>query len=418
MNHASLFSGIGGPEVAAAMLGWDNVFHCEINPFGKAVLEYWFPNSESYDDITKANFTKWRGSIDVLTGGFPCQPFSYAGRRGGADDNRYLWPQMLRVINEVRPTWVVGENVAGLTTMVEGGILSDMGCDPVMFGEGDGLHRYQLRQRFTIERICCDLEGLGYSVQPMLIPAAAVGAPHRRDRIFIVAHAANADRCDDAGVAGIVPRSRGTERRQERDAVREPGVSGGLRSEIQGPTEDSDDASSVVGVLEVERSQRDIRDTRAGDSQRICGEAGTDIAYTNGEGREEPILAGRSPHPTESRAKVHHRTERPGCDGDAPHSDLQRCDESIATEVAGVPQRFAGKANRCGRDGCLGPERRWAAFPTVSPVHRGNDGIPFSLDDLTIPPTKWRTESLKAYGNAIVPQVMYRIFQAIESTQN
>lgn len=83
MIHASLFSGIGGPEVAAAMLGWENAFHCEINPFGRAVLEYWFPNSESYEDITKTSFRKWRGRIDVITGGFPCQPFSYAGRRGG-----------------------------------------------------------------------------------------------------------------------------------------------------------------------------------------------------------------------------------------------------------------------------------------------------------------------------------------------
>ena len=193
MIHASLFSGIGGPEVAAAMMGWENAFHCEINPFGRAVLEYWFPNSKSYEDITKTDFREWRGKIDILTGGFPCQPFSYAGKRGGREDERYLWPEMLRVIDEVRPTWVVGENVAGITTMVEGGVLTPMGCDTTLFGEGDGLHRYELRQRFTIERICRDLEGLGYSVQPVLIPAAAVGAPHRRDRVFILAHASDAD---------------------------------------------------------------------------------------------------------------------------------------------------------------------------------------------------------------------------------
>ena len=83
MTHASLFSGIGGPEVAAAMLGWENLFHCEINPFGRKVLEYWFPDSVSYEDITKTSFKEWRGKVDVLTGGFPCQPFSYAGKRGG-----------------------------------------------------------------------------------------------------------------------------------------------------------------------------------------------------------------------------------------------------------------------------------------------------------------------------------------------
>ena len=188
MIHASLFSGIGGPEVAAKMMGWENAFHCEINPFGRAVLDYWFPESESYEDITKTSFKEWRGRIDVLTGGFPCQPFSYAGKRGGREDERYLWPEMLRVIDEVRPTWVVGENVAGITTMVEGGVCADLGGEATLFAEGDELHRYELDQSYTIERICKDLEHLGYSVQSVLVPAAAVGAPHRRDRVFIIAH--------------------------------------------------------------------------------------------------------------------------------------------------------------------------------------------------------------------------------------
>ena len=75
MTHASLFSGIGGAEIAATWMGWKNLFHCEINPFGRRVLEYWYPNSTSYEDITKTDFTPWRGRIDVLTGGFPCQPW-------------------------------------------------------------------------------------------------------------------------------------------------------------------------------------------------------------------------------------------------------------------------------------------------------------------------------------------------------
>ena len=83
LRHGSLFSGIGAAEIAAEMLGWDNIFHCEINPFGRQVLEYWFPNSDSYEDITKTDFSQYKGQIDVLTGGFPCQPFSYAGKRGG-----------------------------------------------------------------------------------------------------------------------------------------------------------------------------------------------------------------------------------------------------------------------------------------------------------------------------------------------
>lgn len=103
MRHASLFSGIGAPELAAYWLGWENVFHCEINPFCRQVLNYWFTNSKSYEDITKTDFREWQGKIDVLTGGFPCQPFSVAGKRKGTEDNRYLWPEFKRAIREIRP---------------------------------------------------------------------------------------------------------------------------------------------------------------------------------------------------------------------------------------------------------------------------------------------------------------------------
>jgi DNA-cytosine methyltransferase len=114
MTHASLFSGIGGFDLAAEWIGWDNIFHCEWNPFGQRVLAHHFPNSKSYNDITKTNFSIHAGKIDVLTGGFPCQPYSSAGKRLGKADERHLFPEMLRAINEVKPTWVVGENVLGI----------------------------------------------------------------------------------------------------------------------------------------------------------------------------------------------------------------------------------------------------------------------------------------------------------------
>ncbi len=193
MTHASVFSGIGGPEVAAAMLGWENLFHCEINPFGRAVLEYWFPNAKSYEDITTTDFSEWGGKVNVLTGGFPCQPFSYAGQRRGADDDRYLWPYMHRCINQVRPDWVVCENVAGILTMVEQGSVTEMAAEKSLFGEVDTLHRYRLDETFTLERICNDLEGDGYAVQAVVIPACAVNAPHRRDRVFIIGRRTAAD---------------------------------------------------------------------------------------------------------------------------------------------------------------------------------------------------------------------------------
>jgi hypothetical protein len=114
MTHASLFSGIGGFDLAAEWMGWENIFHCEWNPFGQKVLAHHFPNSKSYNDITKTDFTIHAGTIDVLSGGFPCQPYSSAGKRLGKEDERHLFPEMLRTIKEVKPTWVVGENVLGI----------------------------------------------------------------------------------------------------------------------------------------------------------------------------------------------------------------------------------------------------------------------------------------------------------------
>jgi DNA (cytosine-5)-methyltransferase 1 len=153
MTHGSVFSGIGGPEVAASMLGWENLFHCEINPFGRKILDYYYPNAESYEDITNTDFTKWRGRVNVLTGGFPCQPFSFAGKRKGADDERYLWPHMHRCIAEIQPDWVVCENVGGILTMVEQGSAVEVAGAPSLFDEDDSVHRYQYRGTFTLERI-------------------------------------------------------------------------------------------------------------------------------------------------------------------------------------------------------------------------------------------------------------------------
>ena len=164
MRHGSLFSGIGGFDLAAQWMGWTNVFHTEWNEFGQRVLQHHFPNSISYHDIIKTDYSIHNGDIDIITGGFPCQPFSLAGKRKGTDDERYLWHEMLRSIQQIRPTYVVAENVRGLLT-IDGGMV--------------------------FEQVCADLEAEGYEVQPILLPAAGVNAPHRRDRIFIVGYAAN-----------------------------------------------------------------------------------------------------------------------------------------------------------------------------------------------------------------------------------
>ena len=408
MRHASLFSGIGGPEVAAAMLGWENVFHCEINPFGRKVLEYWFPESESYEDITKTDFSRYRGQIDVLTGGFPCQPFSYAGKRGGQQDNRYLWPEMLRVIDQIRPTWVVGENVAGITTMVESCEITDLGGETTLFEKDNGVHRFRSEHTFTIERICRDLESKGYSVQPVLIPACAVGAPHRRDRIFIIAH--NTDSSYDLRKSGKNESKGAEERLSERNAVRKPGESSDLRSEDWESAENALRDGCLRGQTQEQECEWNEWHVGAGDSKRLCAEERLAASHTDCERRGEIHKYIQSEQSEWEELICYGRIQNVA---DSGSKGLEGKDKSRSKE-GGEWLHIWRDLTGCYRKDSLRPEGRWKAFPSVSPVHRRNDGIPFDVDSLAISFGQWKVETIKAYGNAIVPQVMYRIFECID----
>ena len=161
MRHGSLFSGIGGFDLASEWMGWENVFHCEWMPFPRQVLKHHFPNSISYEDITKTDFTIHRGSIDILTGGSPCQPYSMAGNRKGKEDERHLWPEMLRAIREIQAPFIVGENVRGLINWNEG---------------------------LVFDEIQSDLENEGYEVIPVLLTSYGKNRDHKRERIFFIAY--------------------------------------------------------------------------------------------------------------------------------------------------------------------------------------------------------------------------------------
>lgn len=320
MVHASLFSGIGGFDLAAEWAGWSNAFNCEIDPFCRQVLKFHFPNAEQYEDIKSTDFTIWRGKIDVLTGGFPCQPFSTAGKRKGTADNRYLWPEMLRAIREIRPRWVVGENVLGIVSW-DGGMV--------------------------FEQVQLDLEAEGYEVQAYVLPACGVNAPHQRYRTWFVANRA------DTGFES---------KREWQDSIY------------------SDWTTSDTN------SKRKYMSSR--------------------EGNETESIRGRNNGEPEDGCK---QAERYHGLHDVPwnfaNANSQRWKE----------YDFAGES-KGSNFSCIGSNEvqgRWSGFPTQSPVCSRDDGFPIPMDGITFP--KWRAESIKAYGNAIVPQIAYRIFKSINT---
>lgn len=280
-------------------MGWENVFHCEWMEFSRKVLDYYFPNADSHIDICKTDFKKYEGTIDVISGGFPCQPFSTAGKRKGTDDERYLWHEMLRAIQEIKPKFVIAENVFGITN-IDGGMV--------------------------FEQVCLDLEAEGYEVQPYIIPAAAKNAPHRRDRVWFIAYS-------------------------------------------------------------------NVNDGRSPNRESRCEESKAD-----GKGKQS----------------VHFRTCTTSNEGNASdtkcygleHRHESRNISSEKTTTRRERSKFTTdiKAN--------GGKSNWQLFPTQSPICGGDDGLPTQLDGITF--SKWRAESIKGYGNAIVPQVALELFQVIE----
>jgi DNA (cytosine-5)-methyltransferase 1 len=320
MRHGSLFSGIGGFDLAAQWMGWENVFHCEWNEFGQKVLNHYWPKAIQYHDITKTDFTIHRGQIDILTGGFPCQPYSAAGKRLGKEDDRHLWPEMLRAIREIQPTWVVGENVLGLVNW-NGGLV---------------FHEVQ-----------ADLEAEGYQVQPYVLPAVSVNAPHRRDRVWFVAYSNNA---------------------RANKSMRDNGNTKKENNRWQGQSQLESWANDVNG---------DASNTKSmGRGRRWC-ETCQQLEDNIRESRSEGFGDCRtSPDTSSPRGRENNGQRKPGF--------------------------YDQKSTR----------NDWSNFPTQSPICTRDDGFSSRLDGITFP--KWRNESIKAGGNAVVPQVVHQIFKAIE----
>lgn len=269
-----------------------------------------------------------------------CQPFSCAGSRKGAEDDRYLWPEVLRGVDEIRPNWFIGENVAGITSMVLPG--DEIKVESYTDLEGESYLETEMRQQFIVDRICNDLESIGYSVQPIIIPACAVGAPHRRGRIWFIAN------CSNARPEGM-----------------QQGENGIYEFEV---TADTTSTRFQERFILDRREDEKETGTRVDDELKRYGK---ERIVTN---TDKELLEGRD-------------AQRP-----------QRREN----------QEFTIKSFNC--SSC------WENFPSQSPVCCGDDGLPSQLSGITF--SKHRAESIKAYGNSMVPQLVYQIFKAIGEVEN
>jgi len=400
MKHASLFSGIGGFDLAAEWMGWENIFHCEWNEFGQKILNHYWPNAESFNDITKTDFRKYANKIDILTGGFPCQGFSVAGLRKGTEDHRFLWPEMRRAYQESKPTWVVCENVTGLLTMEdEREVSKDVffkveNSQVVRLQEVDLYNAIYTRQaKMLIESICQDFEKDGYEVQPFTIPAASIEAPHKRDRVWLVAYS-NSSTKRPSGESRKTKRNGGKnndEQKSGRQSTEQYIGSSDVQRITSNPNNKECNWRGCSGEQQGQEGQKVQRSIT-----RLCEKR----TITNTPFRRWDDFSNK----TSSGQKNTRSFRICNCKYDASNAN------SIG---------LRGKTNRTRKTrqpNKKSEENDWENFPTQSPICSGNDGLSSRLDGITFP--KWRIESIKGYGNAVVPQVVYEIFKVIDTLEN
>ena len=338
LTHLSLFTGIGGLDLAAEWAGFETVGQCEWADYPTKVLEKHWPGVPRWRDIktlTREDFYERTGlrTVDLISEGFPCQPFSCAGKRRGKEDDRYLWPEMLRVVRELRPRWVVGENVAGIVSM-------------------------------ALDTVLADLEGIGYACQTLIVPAAGVGAPHRRDRCAIISY---------------------------HDGIR----GGGRESDGEGIHRDAARNETDTGGADVANAQR----------LRLR------------EDRHQPS-SNQERHNPAYRKEWNSELCQAGCGGsNVPHAQSQLLDRA---EQSSRPAGFGGFANHGGR--AAEPGLGGMADGISHWMDRGMSAPGFWLPEPEGLPRiakgiPNRVHRLQCLGNAVVPQQFYPIFRGIKEVE-
>ncbi|WP_426454971.1 DNA cytosine methyltransferase [Paenibacillus sp. S-38] len=406
MRAISLFTGGGGLDLAAEWAGIRTVAMCEREPFPRAVLQRHWPNVPIYDDVCTLTATRLkedgiigpRRTIDVIHGGFPCQPFSNAGKRGGTEDDRYLWPQMFRIISEVRPAWVVAENVDGLLSMEQSDSYVVMEDETTLCEETE----------MVLETIRRDFAEEGYETITIVLPVAGVGAPHRRYRVLIVGHT-ECSGCDWESWRRTGPQLENRHRDYEGRFMADSSIKRLSEWRRTGLVSGTTENEARV-EFELERFGQNVADATG----KRCGEA-----------RENQCRGS-----TERTA---------GCSEDVADSSgsrRQERDSSSEPEISGYnsrscDERRARRAVKSGMGGMLDGISDWLDRYRPRNIRLRSDGglevlWPAAMGQSQYewePPRvasgiKNRTGRLKLLGNAVSPAHLYPIFTFIKQIHN
>lgn len=346
---------IGGFDLAAEWNGIENIFQVEIDEFCQKVLQKNFPQTKKYKDIKEFNGKEYEGKINIISGGFPCQPFSIAGKRKGTDDDRHLFPEMLRVISEVKPDWVIAENVYGLLNIQDG---------------------------MVFEQVCIELENLNYEVQAFIIPACGKNAPHKRDRLWIIANSG----C-----------KYGTGKPHEREINRKI-HSKETTTKLERPISNDRERTTANTDNKWELQQeRIIKNKRERISNRDKITPDTEPKRLERHNEQCPTVS-------KQNERVQFRAEISGSKYKQSSANTKR------RQLGELRDKSKEEGTYTGNE-LLGDQFGLSWLQVATRFCRMDDGVSEELYKLE---TSDRVARLKALGNAIVPQVAYEILKSIK----
>tara|TARA_R100001594_G_scaffold34008_2_gene62805 strand:- start:6731 stop:7840 length:1110 start_codon:yes stop_codon:yes gene_type:complete len=353
-----LFSGLGGFSLGLERTGhFETTAFCEIDKFCKLILDKHWKGTKIYDNVKE--ITKERLEADgiqfpdIITGGFPCQSFSVAGKQKGTSDSRYLWPEMFRIIKIFKPRYVIGENVRGIVNIENG---------------------------MVFETVCSNLEDEGYEVQPFLIPAASVGAPHRRERIWFIASLVNPehDGLSTSTIEGSSATSSDNNEKGQNETSEFKGTGGSRDSEIM----ENSRRTLQQGTELREKNENEVREENADQFERSSSPSESNVADTYarlGNGENEEIQSrGQTSNTSSARGRT-----------DVADTTSKRLEGQLRSKLQGTRERFTDSSEK---------QTWWLVEPNVGRVAHGVSG---------------RVHRLKALGNSIVPQIAEEIGKAI-----